>query len=140
MSFVTITDHNTIDGVLEIAHLNDVFISCEYTVAFPEEPVKIHILVYGLDEKTHGDLMRLRDNVYDFVSYLISNDLAFSLAHPLYRVEKSKLNERVIEKLVLLFDNWEVINGTRAEGVRCAEEAIARKYNGWEIIHELEKF
>ena len=31
MSFITITDHNTIDGVLELAHLPEVFISCEYT-------------------------------------------------------------------------------------------------------------
>ncbi len=138
MSFVTITDHNTIDGVLEIADLKDVFISCEYTVAFPEEPVSVHVLVYGLDEKNHDDLMRLRDNVYDFVSYLVEKDLAFSLAHPLYTVNNSKLNRRVVEKFVLLFDNWEVINGTRADAVRHAEEAIARRYDGWESIHELE--
>ena len=32
MDFVTITDHDTIDGALEIAHLPDVFISEELTV------------------------------------------------------------------------------------------------------------
>src|SRR5665811_631711 len=38
MDFVTITDHDTIDGALEIAHLPDVFISEELTVFFKGEP------------------------------------------------------------------------------------------------------
>ena len=31
MSAVTITDHNVIDGVLEIQHLPNVLMGCEYT-------------------------------------------------------------------------------------------------------------
>ncbi len=138
MSFVTITDHNTIDGVLEIAHHKDVFISCEYTVEFPNEPVTVHILVYGLDENMHKDLMLLRENVYDFVRYLRNKNVAYSLAHPLYSVKNSKITRSTIEKFVLLFDNWEVINGTRGDKVRYIEESIARAYDGWDKIHELE--
>jgi predicted metal-dependent phosphoesterase TrpH len=69
MTYITITDHNTINGVLEIAHLPEVFISCEYTVEFPEEKAKVHVLAYGIDEKIHEDLMKLRENVYEFVAY-----------------------------------------------------------------------
>ena len=138
MSFVTITDHNTIDGVLEIAHMKDVFISCEYTVEFPDEHAMVHVLVYGIDEGIHQDLTKLRENVYDFVKYLKEKDVAYSLAHPLYAVKDSKITKRLVEKFVLLFDNWEVINGTRGDKVRYMEESLARMYDGWEKIHELE--
>ncbi|MDW8033171.1 MAG: glycosyltransferase [Aquificaceae bacterium] len=137
MSFVTITDHNTIDGVLEIAHLPDVFVSCEYTVVVPEEKGKVHVLVYGLREENHRELLRLRDSVYEFVKYLKVNRLAHSLAHPFYSVQGTVLSKSLVEKLVLLFDNWEVINGTRGDGVRYIEESIARLYDGWNKIHQL---
>jgi len=139
MTFVAITDHNTINGVLEIAHLPDVFISCEYTVEFPEEGAKVHVLVYGLEEKHHQDLIKLRDNIYEFVSYLKKENLPHSLAHPLYSVQGTKLNRRIVDKLGLLFDNWEIINGTRGDGVREIEEKIAKLYNGWNKIRELEE-
>ncbi len=138
MTFVTITDHNTIDGVLEIAHHSDVFISCEYTVEFPKEELSIHILAYGIDENMHRDLLMLRGNVYDFVQYLRSKNVAYSLAHPLYSVKGSKITKSVIERFVLLFDNWEIINGTRGDYARYIEESIARMYDGWDKIHELE--
>jgi len=140
MSFVTITDHNTIDGVLEIAHLPDVFISCEYTVEFPEEEeAKVHVLVYGLEEKHHQDLIKLRENIYEFVSYLKKENLPHSLAHPLYSVPGTKLNKRIIDKLGLLFDNWEIVNGTRGYKIKDIEERIAKLYSGWDKIRELEE-
>ncbi|MFN7065493.1 MAG: hypothetical protein ACK4OF_05045, partial [Aquificaceae bacterium] len=136
MTYITITDHNTIEGVLEIAHLPEVFISCEYTVGFPEGS-KVHVLVYGLTEEDHGELLRLRENIYDFVKYLKTKRLAHSLAHPLYSVQGTQVDKSLVEKMVLLFDNWEVINGTRGDDVRYIEEAIARSYDGWEKIYYL---
>src|SRR4051794_29455604 len=38
MDFVTISDHDTIDGCLSIAHLPGVFLSEELTVWFKDEP------------------------------------------------------------------------------------------------------
>lgn len=137
MTFVTITDHDSIDGVSEIAHLPKVFISAEYTVAFPEEDAKIHVLVYGLNETHHQELLRLRENVYDFVKYLKINKLPHSLAHPLYSVEKTILTKELVEKFVLLFDLWEIINGMRGKEVRFFEENIARIYDCWEMIYFL---
>jgi len=83
MDYITITDHNTIDGVLEIAHYPEVFISAEYTVFVPEEKISIHVLVYGIDEHIHEDLMKLRDNVYDFVCYLKKGYSPFPCTSPL---------------------------------------------------------
>jgi predicted metal-dependent phosphoesterase TrpH len=51
MAMVTLTDHNTIKGVLEIAHLPDVFISEEVTTYFPEDGCKVHVLVFDISEQ-----------------------------------------------------------------------------------------
>ncbi len=42
MDFVTISDHNTIDGALAIADRPNTFISCEITTYFPEDRCKVH--------------------------------------------------------------------------------------------------
>ena len=44
MNWVTITDHNTINGCLDIVHLPHTFISEEITAYFPEDQCKIHVL------------------------------------------------------------------------------------------------
>ena len=48
MDFVTITDHDTIAGVLEIADRPDVFVSEELTAHFRGEPQAVHVLCYGI--------------------------------------------------------------------------------------------
>src|SRR6201746_2739503 len=48
MDFVTITDHDTIDGVLAIADRPDVFVSEELTVGFAGEPHAVHVLCLGI--------------------------------------------------------------------------------------------
>ena len=53
MDFVTISDHDSIDGALEIAHLPGAFLSSEVTTYFPEDGCKIHLLVFGVDEAQH---------------------------------------------------------------------------------------
>ncbi len=52
MDFVTITDHDTIDGALSLAHLPDVFVSEELTVSFKGEPQAVHVLCYGITPRT----------------------------------------------------------------------------------------
>ena len=47
MRFVTITDHDTVAGVLRIRDMPDVLVGEEVTVRFPEDGCKIHLLVYG---------------------------------------------------------------------------------------------
>ncbi|WP_456370457.1 glycosyltransferase [Thermodesulfatator atlanticus] len=139
MDFITITDHNTIDGVLEIAHLPEVFIGCEYTVRFKEEEIDIHVLCYGITEDEHKTLNKLRENVYDFIDYIKEKNIAHTLAHPLYPVNRKPLTTAIVEKFVLLFDNWEIINGTRTKNTKNIEKAIAEKYSSWETIRKLEE-
>lgn len=112
MDFVTITDHNRIEGCLEIADKPGVFISEEVSVCFPEDRCQVHLLVWGLDEAQHREIQSLRDNIYDLQKYLARHALAHAVAHPLYRVD-DKLGAAHFEKLLLLFKTFEAVNGLR---------------------------
>ena len=56
MDLVTLTDHNRIDGCLEIADLPGVFISEEVTTYFPADRCKVHLLVWNLSEAQHREI------------------------------------------------------------------------------------
>lgn len=111
MDMVTIADHNTINGALEIAHLPDAFISEEITSYFPEDRCKIHVLALDIDEAIHADIQKVRENVFDLTAYLRQKGIVHVCAHPLYGVN-DKLTVEHFEKMLLLFENFE-INGTR---------------------------
>ena len=112
MDFVTITDHNCIRGALEIAHLPGTFLSSEVTTYFPENGCKIHCLVAGITEAQFQVIQQVRENIYDLQKYLLEEDVIHSIAHPLYRVN-SRLTIEQVEKLLLMFKRFELINGTR---------------------------
>jgi len=112
MDFVTITDHDRIDGCLEIADLPGVFISEQVTTWFPEDRCQVHLLVWGLDESQHRDISRIRENIYDLQKYLAAEQLAHAVAHPLYRLDE-KFSRRHLERLLLLFRHFEGLNGLR---------------------------
>jgi glycosyltransferase involved in cell wall biosynthesis len=112
MDFVTITDNQRIDGCLAIAELPGVFISEQIGARFPEDRCEIQLLVWGLNEAQHRDLLALRENIYDVQRYLGEAQLAHSVAHPLRRAD-DRLGAAHIEKLVLLFRHFETINGLR---------------------------
>lgn len=112
MDFVTISDHNRIDGALEIAHLPGVFVSDEVTTYFPEDGCKIHCLVAGITPKQFQAIEELRANIYDFQRYLVAENIVYSVAHPLFRVN-NRLSIDHLERLLVLFNRFERINGSR---------------------------
>jgi len=112
MDFVTITDHDMIEGNLEIADLDHTFISEEVTTYFPQDPCKIHLLVWGISEAQHAEIITLRDNIYELQSYLQKAGILHAVAHPLYNIN-GKLEATHLERLILLFKHFEGINGLR---------------------------
>src|SRR5947209_1678705 len=112
MDFVTITDHDTIDGCLDIRDLPNTFISEQVTTYFPQDACKIHILVWGITEKQHQDIVIIRDNIFSLQRYLQSGKIAHAVAHPLYSVN-GKLKASHLERLILLFKHFEGVNGLR---------------------------
>jgi len=127
MTLFTITDHDTIDGCLEIAHLPGVFISEEITTYFPEDRCKVHVIAIDINQKHHDDIQHIRGNIYELVDYLQFNNITHILAHPLYDMD-GKLNKTHIERFLLLFDNWEILNGTRSKTSSIITKKIAKSY------------
>jgi glycosyltransferase involved in cell wall biosynthesis/predicted metal-dependent phosphoesterase TrpH len=113
MDFVTITDHDTIAGVLEISELADVFISEELTAHFRGEPQAVHVLCYGISPEDHEWLQAHRGDVEICAAYMYEREIVCALAHPYYRVA-APLTARHRRRLAQLFDVWEVRNGARA--------------------------
>lgn len=113
MDFVTITDHDTISGVMQIAERPDVFVSEELTAHFRGEPQAVHVLCLGITPDDHDWLQANRGDVELCAAYMYERDIACALAHPYYHVG-APLTARHRRRLAQLFDVWEVRNGARA--------------------------
>ena len=113
MDFVTITDHDTIDGALAIADRDDVFVSEELTARFRGEPQAVHVLCYGITPDDHEWLQAHSDDVDACAEYLHASEIACALAHPFYAVA-APLTAHHRRRLARLFPVWEVRNGSRA--------------------------
>jgi glycosyltransferase involved in cell wall biosynthesis/predicted metal-dependent phosphoesterase TrpH len=113
MDLVTITDHDTIDGCLEIADRDDVFISEELTAWFRGEPQAVHLLCFGISPDDHAWLQDHNRDLEACAEYLHSREISCSLAHPFYAVE-APLSPAHRRKLAQLFPVWETRNGSRA--------------------------
>ncbi len=115
MDFVCITDHDTIAGVASIAAGGDsrVIVGEEVTTRFPEDKCCFHLLVYGIDARQHERLQSLRDDVYAVADYIVAERIAHSVAHPLYR-QNDRLTRWHLERLLLLFKGFEVLNGAHS--------------------------
>ncbi|HEX8753602.1 MAG TPA: glycosyltransferase, partial [Solirubrobacterales bacterium] len=113
MDFVTITDHDTIEGCLRLAERPDCFISEELTARFAGEPQAVHVLCYGITPGDHEWLQANSGDVEACAAYLHENGIACALAHPFFNVA-APLTRRHRRRLAELFPIWEVRNGSRA--------------------------
>jgi glycosyltransferase involved in cell wall biosynthesis/predicted metal-dependent phosphoesterase TrpH len=113
MDFVTITDHDTIDGGLEIADRPDVFLSVELTARFRGEPQAVHVLCYGITPEDHEWLQVHAGDVELCAAYMYEREITCALAHPYYTVA-APLTRRHRRRLAELFAVWEIRNGARA--------------------------
>lgn len=117
MDFVTFTDHNTIEGCLELLekmpHVDDFMISEEVTTRDPEYKFVIHINAYNLTKVQHRSLQKRRENFFKLINYLKEENILYSYNHPYwhryydYLVMVPKPKERIYE----LAKNFSVIEG-----------------------------
>lgn len=114
MDFVTITDHNTIEGAVRLKqkHPEDVIIGLEATAYFPEDGTKIHLLVWGLNELQFRKIDALRVDIYKLREYIVKEELTHAVAHVTFAINRS-LSFEQIERLFVLFDYFETHNGSR---------------------------
>ena len=118
MSYVTLSDHDSIDGALYLLNkypdLDDFFISEEVETYFPETGQRVHIGVYDLNESQHREIQRLRKDIRDLVPYLRSADLLFGVNHMFQSYRMKTVASRYVGEMIEMFDIYEVINGAMA--------------------------
>src|SRR5262245_45536628 len=136
MTLVTLTDHNSINGALEMleAGLTDVFISAEMTTTFPEDGCNIHITIANITPQQFKEANSLRWNIYEMIAYLdaqisdegrspTGNRLIYFMTHPLMSTQnrpygrEGSLTVEHIEKAILLCNAFEIRNGARTKAI-----------------------
>lgn len=132
MDFVALTDHDSLDGVLTLADRDNVIVGEELSCWFPEDGCKMHVLVWGITPPQHEDLQAMAQDIYKVAAYIEENHIAHSVAHPLYR-QNDKLERWHVERLVLLFKGFEVLNGAHSALHRIAFEPVLNKLTRDEI-------
>jgi glycosyltransferase involved in cell wall biosynthesis len=110
MSLVTLTDHDTIAGGLELIDRPDFFLSEEVTTVFPENGCVMHVLVWNISPAHHDEIQARKGDIYRLCQYLNSHGIAHGLAHPLLS-PSFNLDTDTFEKVLLLFPVLERING-----------------------------
>ncbi|MEJ7891977.1 MAG: glycosyltransferase [Solirubrobacteraceae bacterium] len=114
MTYVTLTDHDTIDGAVELAErYEDAFVSEELTARFKNADQAVHICVWGITPAHHEQLQALAGDVEDVAAYLDENEIACALAHPFFHVG-APLEPWHRRRLAEIFPIWETRNGARA--------------------------
>ena len=118
MSYVTFTDHDSIDGALyllnKVPDLTDFFIGEEVETYFPETGQRIHVGVWGLDEAQHREIQKLRRNIRELVPYLKSQRMIFGVNHLFQNYRMKNVAARYVAELIEMFDIYEVLNGAMA--------------------------
>lgn len=86
MDLVAITDHDSIEGALELAasveHPADVIIGEEVSCWYKD--IQVHLGVYAMTEALHREVQPLRRNVFDVIACLRAAGVFFSLNHLLH--------------------------------------------------------
>ncbi|MDO8213374.1 glycosyltransferase [Conexibacter sp. CPCC 206217] len=131
MDFVTITDHDTIEGCLELERqgLPGVFTSVELTTWFRHQEQAVHVLCWGITPDDHDWLQAHAKDVETIAAYLHGNEIACALAHPFYAVA-APLTARHRRRLAQLFPVWEVRNGSRAPELNAPAAVYIETHGG----------
>ncbi len=80
MDLVTLSDHDTIDGALRLAHLSNTFVSEEVTLRLPEGR-QLHVNVFDIDEAQHAAIQARRDDPEAFFAWLAESRIPASVNH-----------------------------------------------------------
>ena len=129
MDFVTITDHDTIDGCLELGDRPDVFVSEELTAWFAGEPQAVHVLCYGITPDDHEFLQRSARDLEVCAEYLHGHEITCALAHPFFSVA-APLEGRHRRRLAEMFPIWETRNGSRASELNMPSAIYIEMHGG----------
>lgn len=131
MDLVTITDHDSIGGCLELLErrpdARDIFVSEEVSCRLPDGDIEVHLGVYGLDERIHRELQPLRKNAYDVIAYLRESGVFFALNHLLHFYRR----QIPLEVYLRLVDQVPAMEARNGAMLPAHNEMIERLAQGW---------
>lgn len=127
MDLVAVTDHDTIDGALEIADYPDVIIGCEVTAIFADEDVPVHLGVLDITEEQHREIQRLRHNIRELMPYLKHQSIFTILNHVASSVT-GPITATHILALIPWVDGIETLNGALLPSQNRTATALAEAY------------
>ncbi len=141
---VTVTNHNNARSCWQLqGNGQDVLVGTEFTCYFPEYNLFVHVLAYGFDRHQEQTLNEKRGDIYDFLRYCHGQNIPVILPHPLYFYTRNdKIDLALFEKLAVLFQNFEVVNGQRDKWqsvltLNWVRSLTAEKIKAYAARHEL---
>ncbi len=134
MDLVTITDHDSIDGCLELlsAHpgATDILMGEEIECVVPDAGIRVHLGAFGLTESDHHDVQPLRGNVFEAAGFLRSRGVALVLHHPFHFLRDEMAPRTYVAGLLPLVHAVEVRNATMIAEHNHLAAANARGWTG----------
>jgi predicted metal-dependent phosphoesterase TrpH len=131
MDLVAITDHDSIDGGLELLAArpgaDDIIVGEEITCWFPDSTLEVHIAAYDMTEALHRDVQPLRRNVFEVAARLREAGVFFALNHLLHFYR----GQVPLEAYLRLLDDvpaLEVRNGTMLPGHNLMIERLVSEW------------
>jgi len=112
---ITVTNHNNARSCWDLMEQGvNVLAAAEFTCHFPEYDLFVHVLTYGFSPEQEVILNRERCDIYQFLRYAAAHDIPVILPHPMYFYTRNEhINLELFEKLAVLFERFEVMNGQR---------------------------
>ena len=137
MDLVAITDHDSIDGGLELLSRapdgRDVIlgeeVSCWLPVdgaTGPDQRVEVHFGTWGMTETAHRELQPLRGNALEVAAYLRAAGIFFAFNHPFHFYQGQLPLERYLELLIDAAPAIETRNGAMLPAHNQLAAALAR--------------
>ena len=138
MSEIALTDHNEIQGCLDLNAAGLFCPLCAEITGHFLDGCKVHVLVYEITVAQYHKTIELRFNIYGLVRYLRTEKINHALAHPLYSVN-NLLTADHVRQLLVLFDFFE-INGARSEEFNQLVRKVVREVSGDQLEAIAQKF
>ncbi len=134
MDLVTITDHDSIEGCLELVErypdATDILMGEEIECRVPGTGSLVHLGALGLTEGHHRDVQALRGSVFEAAAFLRSEGVALVLHHPVHLFKGDMDARSYLEPLLPLVHAVEVRNATMMAAHNELAAAITAAWNG----------
>jgi predicted metal-dependent phosphoesterase TrpH len=131
MDLVAITDHDSIDGALELLQhvpdAPDIIVGEEVSCWFPDGGIEVHLGAYGMTEALHRDVQSVRKNVFEVAALLHSAGVFFSLNH-LFHFYRGQTSFANYLRLLDVVPALEVRNGAMLQSHNELIERIVGEY------------